>query len=109
MHACIAALSQGVPTVGLAYSGKFRGVFEALEMGDYALDLRRLGAGEILERGLDAYRQREQLCARLAARLPAVFGAIETTFEAIIDHHSAAAPCAAQSPEILLEDALRRG
>ena len=28
MHACIAALSQGIPAIGIAYSRKFAGVFE---------------------------------------------------------------------------------
>ena len=33
MHACIAALSQMIPTVGLAYSDKFLGVFESAGVG----------------------------------------------------------------------------
>ena len=32
MHACIAALSQGVPCVGVAYSMKFAGVFDTVGM-----------------------------------------------------------------------------
>jgi colanic acid/amylovoran biosynthesis protein len=40
MHSCIAALSQNVPTCGLAYSDKFRGVFETLQMGNLVSDLR---------------------------------------------------------------------
>jgi hypothetical protein len=49
MHACIAALSQGVPTVGLAYSDKFRGVFESLGLERLVADLRALEAGEVVE------------------------------------------------------------
>jgi len=40
MHSCIAALSQCIPTYGLAYSKKFIGVFKSLNMGDMVVDLR---------------------------------------------------------------------
>lgn len=39
MHACIAAASQGVPTIALAYSHKARGVMEMLGIPEYALPL----------------------------------------------------------------------
>src|SRR5207237_1233931 len=57
MHACIGALSQMVPAVGMAYSDKFVGVFDSLGLGEGVADLRALSAGEILEvidRMLDA-------------------------------------------------------
>ena len=38
MHACIAALSQGIPTVGVAYSRKFAGVFEMVGAEDWVID-----------------------------------------------------------------------
>ncbi len=54
MHACIAALSQGIPTVGVAYSKKFKGVFESVGAGEGVVDARTVtgtqGAGIILER-----------------------------------------------------------
>ena len=34
MHACIAAISQGVPTAAVAYSKKFHGVFEGVGLGN---------------------------------------------------------------------------
>ena len=40
MHSCIAALSQGIPCIGLAYSMKFSGVFESVGMGDWVIDAR---------------------------------------------------------------------
>ena len=40
MHACIAALSQGIPTVAVAYSKKFMGVFESAGMGHMVVDAR---------------------------------------------------------------------
>ena len=40
MHACIAALSQSVPTVCLSYSDKFAGVMESIEIGECVVDMR---------------------------------------------------------------------
>jgi len=40
MHACIGALSQSVPTIGLAYSQKFLGVLNSIGVGDIVVDLR---------------------------------------------------------------------
>ena len=40
MHSCIAALSQGVPCVGVAYSMKFLGVFESVGMGNWVVDAK---------------------------------------------------------------------
>jgi len=40
MHSCIAALSQSVPTVGVAYSKKFKGVFDTVGAGDWVIDGR---------------------------------------------------------------------
>ncbi|OFY63420.1 MAG: hypothetical protein A3H98_14280, partial [Bacteroidetes bacterium RIFCSPLOWO2_02_FULL_36_8] len=40
MHACVAALSQGIPTVGVAYSRKFQGVFESVGFEDMVVDGR---------------------------------------------------------------------
>lgn len=47
MHACIGALSQGIPTLGIAYSGKFIGVFESIGVGDLVIDCRKLDADSI--------------------------------------------------------------
>lgn len=40
MHSCIASLSQGIPTVGIAYSDKFKGVFDSVGLGEYVVDAR---------------------------------------------------------------------
>jgi polysaccharide pyruvyl transferase WcaK-like protein len=50
MHACIAALSQGVPAVGVAYSRKFAGVFDTVGAGDWVIDARTCSDDEALER-----------------------------------------------------------
>lgn len=71
MHACIAGLSQGVPTVGLAYSDKAKGVFEAAGAAGALLDLRRLEGEEVWKAVLDRVARRAELAAALrAARAP---------------------------------------
>jgi len=49
MHACIAALSQGIPAVGVAYSQKFLGVFTSVGMDSFVVDARTVGNGEAIE------------------------------------------------------------
>jgi len=61
MHSCIAALSQGVPCVGIAYSRKFRGVFETVGMGDWVVDGREVGTGEAIKSVVELYRRRNEV------------------------------------------------
>jgi colanic acid/amylovoran biosynthesis protein len=42
MHSCIAALSQKIPSVAVAYSKKFKGVFNAIDVGNYVIDAREV-------------------------------------------------------------------
>jgi polysaccharide pyruvyl transferase WcaK-like protein len=67
MHSCIAALSQGVPCVGVAYSMKFAGVFESVGMGDWVVDGRSVGNAAAVERILELYRGREAVRESLKA------------------------------------------
>jgi colanic acid/amylovoran biosynthesis protein len=61
MHACIAALSQGVPCVGIAYSMKFAGVFESVGMGEWVIEGRTVSNQPAVTRILDLYRHRESV------------------------------------------------
>ena len=72
MHACISALSQGIPTVGLAYSKKFRGVFECVGAGQFAIDMRQSGAEEILAAISAAFDKRTDIAERLKIVIPCV-------------------------------------
>jgi colanic acid/amylovoran biosynthesis protein len=69
MHACVAAVSQGVPAVCLAYSGKFAGVMAPLGDGARVVDLRTATTEEIIsavhEVLTDRLRLSEDLCIRL--------------------------------------------
>lgn len=58
MHACIAALSQGVPCVGVAYSKKFAGVFDSVGMGEWVVDARQVTSDQAIARILDLFRTR---------------------------------------------------
>ena len=59
MHATIAAISQGITAVGLAYSRKFSGVFDTAGVGDCVLDLRTLKNNQVLDGVMDIYRRRD--------------------------------------------------
>uniref|UniRef100_A9A6X5 Polysaccharide pyruvyl transferase n=1 Tax=Methanococcus maripaludis (strain C6 / ATCC BAA-1332) TaxID=444158 RepID=A9A6X5_METM6 len=49
MHSCIAGLSTSVPTVGLAYSYKFKGTFDMFDQGNSVVDIRELTQDNISE------------------------------------------------------------
>ena len=72
MHACIAALSQGVPAVGLAYSRKFLGVLRSIGVENLVVDLREYDPGKIGTLIDEAYRSREKIQSDLARRMPSV-------------------------------------
>jgi len=80
MHACIAALSQGVPAVGLAYSRKFAGVFESVGVPKLVADLTKLDNEEALQRVRDAYLHRgiyrEELVRSAATARSAALGLV---------------------------------
>ena len=61
MHACIAALSQGIPTVGVAYSRKFKGVFGSVGMEETAIDARSLTLEEAISKTMEIHRRREEV------------------------------------------------
>jgi polysaccharide pyruvyl transferase WcaK-like protein len=52
MHSCIAAISSGVPTIGLAYSRKFIGVFESIGLTDNVIDARAVSLEQTVEKTL---------------------------------------------------------
>ena len=68
MHSCIAALSQGVPCVGVAYSMKFAGVFESVGAGNEVIDGRSVGTAEAVDAVLGIYSRRDAIRRPLKAR-----------------------------------------
>lgn len=65
MHACIAAVSQGIPTVCLAYSSKFEGVMKPLGRGARVVDLRRASCSDATATVAEVFRARERLRLQL--------------------------------------------
>jgi polysaccharide pyruvyl transferase WcaK-like protein len=85
MHACIAAISQNVPALGLAYSNKFEGVFERVGIGELAIDLRAETEDTILSRIRQAFARRDKIAAELSVMVPRaqkeVFGIFDGSCE----------------------------
>lgn len=72
MHSCIAALSQGIPTVGIAYSRKFKGVFEIAGVPETVLEATRLNREEIVRRISELQARADEIRAVLKKKLPEV-------------------------------------
>ena len=84
MHACIAALSQSVPAVGLAYSDKFLGVFQSAGVGEAVIDLRKAGVSEVIEQTLSALERRMELSQKLRSLIPGIQEEIYQTFRKLL-------------------------
>lgn len=80
MHACIAGVSQALPTVSLAYSKKVAGVMGHLGITDAVIDLREETVDSCLQKVERLFQQRLELRARLQASLPAVVRSAQDFF-----------------------------
>ena len=92
MHACIGALSQCVPAVGLAYSDKFLGVFQSAGVGSSIIDLRKADTSEVISGVLRAWQARTTLEEELRQRIPQVRQDVEETFRALLDNETQRMP-----------------
>jgi colanic acid/amylovoran biosynthesis protein len=72
MHACIAALSQSIPAVGIAYSDKFAGVFDSAGVGHMVADPRRMSVEQILASISQAFDARRASQSQLRERMQSV-------------------------------------
>lgn len=70
MHATIAALSQCIPAVGMAYSKKFEGVFQTVGVGDCVADLRKLNDKQVETMIKNISENREDVRMRLIRNVP---------------------------------------
>ncbi|MCA9002040.1 MAG: polysaccharide pyruvyl transferase family protein, partial [Planctomycetes bacterium] len=84
MHSTIGALSSGVPTAAVAYSLKFKGVFETCDQRDAVVDPRELHTSEALEGLLRAHGDRDGARERLAQALPRVKGQVREQMRAML-------------------------
>ena len=80
MHACIAAVSQAVPSVCLAYSRKFKGVMEPLGNGAAVVELRSADTGEVLAVTRQVYKQRTLLARSLKTESERIVHLIDLEF-----------------------------
>jgi polysaccharide pyruvyl transferase WcaK-like protein len=70
MHACIAALSQNIPTVAIAYSKKFLGVMESIGFDSIVADPRKIGKKEVMKVVIEALEQRDKTIKELEQKMP---------------------------------------
>lgn len=70
MHSCIAAMSQCIPTIGLAYSNKFQGVFDSVGQGENIADLRTVDNKNILPFLMKKYIRRDLIRNELCQVIP---------------------------------------
>lgn len=83
MHACIAALSQNVPTVSIAYSRKFLGVMETIGVEDLVADPRKLEKEEMFKVIGDAFENKARLRGHLEKTVPRVKETVLNLFNEI--------------------------
>lgn len=83
MHACIAALSSGIPAIGIAYSKKFMGVFESIGAKDLVLDARSVEMETALNLIWRHFENRDLWKTSLKARIRDLQKRIIDVFEGI--------------------------
>jgi colanic acid/amylovoran biosynthesis protein len=104
MHSCIAALSQGIPCVGVAYSMKFRGVFESVGMEDWVVDGRATGDDEAVSLITGLYQKREDVRVSLGRNADAAREQLAVVFGRMMDNFGLSKPV--HSPAVGLEAAV---
>jgi colanic acid/amylovoran biosynthesis protein len=72
MHACIAAVSQAVPAVSIAYSDKFTGVMETVGLESLVADPRTMNNQQILAIVEKAYAERDAIREQLLHSMPEI-------------------------------------
>jgi colanic acid/amylovoran biosynthesis protein len=80
MHACIAAISQGVPAISLAYSAKFAGVMESVSAQDLVWNLYESSIESVLDGIALAFERRSIIKNRLLEKMPEVKAKLEESF-----------------------------
>ena len=90
MHSCIAALSQGVPCVGVAYSMKFAGVFGSVGMEKWVVDARSTGQGDAVDRIFSLYNQRNDVRHELMRRADQARQRLDSLFRDLVSQNTPA-------------------
>ena len=80
MHACIGAISQCIPTVSLAYSRKFAGVFKTIGIENCVIDLRTTSLQDAVTEIGNLYNSRDEIIKHLNRIMPGVKQSIQNIF-----------------------------
>jgi polysaccharide pyruvyl transferase WcaK-like protein len=88
MHSCIAALSSGIPTVGIAYSKKFIGVFESVGVEELVVDARSDTIESALNHLWKNFLDRDNWDIVLREKKNNIHGIIIAIFKQIVDDYS---------------------
>ena len=83
LHSCIAALSQGIVTVGVGYSKKFVETFSTVGMEDLVIDGRVVEQAQAVERVMELIEQKDKYQPRLKAGVEQNQKTIHRSFELI--------------------------
>lgn len=84
MHACIAALSQGIPTVGIAYSQKFKGIFQSAGVENMVIDARVVDAETAILTACRFWQNRDNIKGELQHRVEANINRVRSTFQELL-------------------------
>jgi colanic acid/amylovoran biosynthesis protein len=84
MHSCIAALSQGIPTAGISYSGKFLGVFDTIGAANMVIDARSIGLESAIQLVGELFSRRDLLRLELRRNVAVAKQQIRNTFAAML-------------------------
>jgi colanic acid/amylovoran biosynthesis protein len=85
LHSCIAALSQGIPTVGVAYSKKFEGVFGSVGMADWIVDGRTTSSPDAVREVHDHFTHRSEIRTPLAIKVARAKSALNESFASLFE------------------------
>jgi colanic acid/amylovoran biosynthesis protein len=83
MHSCIAALSEMIPSIGLAYSKKFTGVFNSINAGQLVIDLREQSEEAIIKKINKIFAERDKIASDLRAMIPDIKNIVLNTLVAL--------------------------
>ena len=84
MHSCIAALSQEIPTIGVAYSRKFIGVFNSIDLDEMVIDGSTVNNDEAIDIIEKLYIDRDHKKKKLSKVIPEIKETIKNVFETIL-------------------------
>ena len=77
LHSVIFALSEGVPSIGIGYQPKTRGVFQMLEIEDWVIDMEQMEGGTLLSQLIKLWTARHEVKKIINRRIPTLIQEIQ--------------------------------